>query len=283
MYCSLTFFASSNHLFHLTTSETPLSTMLASSRIGSSPLRRAIAAVAAPTVRKASSAARPRSVPTRFGVTAPTPLVETLSALTTHSRTYATSTTPTSSSLDPADEESQRFLEEGTTHLEAGDLAAAKLSYQRSLEIKRNSSALFNLGVCRYHDRDLAGAIDAWNESLELAPESADAHTNLASAYVLSKPSRPDLAVSHLKTAATITPEDPEIQYNLAAVLEACEQLEEALVAYKRALEGGIQRAEQNIRNCSAKLLSAKFALQQQQEEEARKQQGQPEKPSDSS
>lgn len=189
-----------------------------------------------------------------------------------HSRHYATSTTPTSSSLDPADEESQRFLEEGTTHLEAGDLARAKESYQRSLSIKRNSSALFNLGVCLYHDRDLAAAIEAWNESLELAPESADAHTNLASAYVLSKPSRPDLAVSHLKTAASITPEDPEIQYNLAAVLEACEQLEEALTAYKRALEGGIQRAEQNIRNCSAKLLSAKFAVQQQQEEQQKQQ-----------
>ncbi|CDS02203.1 uncharacterized protein SPSC_02273 [Sporisorium scitamineum] len=186
-------------------------------------------------------------------------------------RTYATSTTPTSSSLDPADEESQRFLEEGITHLEAGDLSQAKLSYQRSLEIKRNASALFNLGVCLYHDRNLSGAIDAWNESLELAPDSADAHTNLASAYVLSKPSRPDLAVSHLKTAAEITPEDPEIQYNLAAVLEACEQLEEALTAYKRALEGGIQRAEQNIRNCSAKLLSAKFAVQQQMEEEEAK------------
>lgn len=188
------------------------------------------------------------------------------SALTITNRTYATSTTATSTSLDPADEESQRFLEEGTTHLEAGDLAAAKAAYERSLSIKRNSSALFNLGVCLYHDRDLPAAIEAWNESLELAPDSADAHTNLASAYVLSKPSRPDLAVSHLKTAARITPEDPEIQYNLAAVLEACEQLEDALTAYKRALEGGIQRAEQNIRNCSAKLLAAKFAVQEQQQ-----------------
>ncbi|SPO43196.1 uncharacterized protein PSANT_00880 [Moesziomyces antarcticus] len=190
-------------------------------------------------------------------------------------RTYATSTTPASSALDPADEESQRFLEEGTTHLEAGDLEKAKLAYERSLEIKRNSSALFNLGVCYYHDRNLDGAIAAWKESLELAPESADAHTNLASAYVLSKPSRPDLAVSHLKTAASITPDDPEIQYNLAAVLEACEQLEDALTAYKRALEGGIQRAEQNIRNCSAKLLGAKFAVQQQQKEEEQQQQQQ--------
>lgn len=234
--------------------------MLAStSLLASNALRRAVAtnAIRRPAVSRSVASARASSSRTRS-------LTSTIL-----DRSYATSTTATSSSLDPADEESQRFLEEGTTHLEAGDLSSAKACYQRSLSIKRNSSALFNLGVCLYHDRDLAAAIDAWNESLELSPDSADAHTNLASAYVLSKPSRPDLAVSHLKTAASITPEDPEIQYNLAAVLEACEQLEDALTAYKRALDGGIQRAEQNIRNCSAKLLSAKFAVQQQQQEEA--------------
>lgn len=234
--------------------------MLAStSRIVSVSLRQATRSLTGTTLRRSISA-----VPSRRA-----PLAVPCSNFPSQ-RTYATSTTPTSTSLDPAEEESQRFLEEGTTHLESGDLQSAAESYRRSLSIKRNSSALFNLGVCLYHDRDLPAAIEAWNESLELSPESADAHTNLASAYVLSKPSRPDLAVHHLKTAASITPEDPEIQYNLAAVLEACEQLEDALVAYKRALEGGIARAEQNIRNCSAKLLSAKFAVKQQQEEEAK-------------
>ncbi|EST09685.1 Tetratricopeptide repeat [Kalmanozyma brasiliensis GHG001] len=239
--------------------------MLAStSRLGGNALRQ----VARSIIRTAS---HPRTLRTASLVA---PLLRAPTTAIPHHplahRTYASSTTPTSSSLDPADQESQRFLEEGTTHLEAGDLPAAKASYLRSLSIKRNSSALFNLGVCLYHDRDLPAAIDAWKESLALAPESADAHTNLASAYVLSKPSRPDLAVDHLKTAAKITPEDPEIQYNLAAVLEACEQLEEALIAYKRAKEGGIERAEQNIRNCSAKLLSARFAVQQEMEEEER-------------
>ena len=48
--------------------------------------------------------------------------------------------------------------------------------------------------------------------------------------------------------AAKITPKDPEVQYNLGAVLEACEQLEESIVAYERALKGGIERAEENLR-----------------------------------
>ncbi|PWN51952.1 HCP-like protein [Violaceomyces palustris] len=175
------------------------------------------------------------------------------------SKKYATLTEKASSTVDPAEEEAQKHLEQGTNHLENGEMELAKRSYLKSLEIKQNSSALFNLGVCHYHERELELAIQAWEKSLELSPESSDAHTNLASAYVLSKPSRPDLAVEHLKKAAQINPKDAEVQYNLAAVLEACEQLEEALVAYKRAFEGGIARAEQNIRNCTAKILGAKY------------------------
>lgn len=126
------------------------------------------------------------------------------------------------------------------------------------MTIKENSSAFFNLGVCHYHARDLPAAIKCWKSSLRLSPESPDAHTNLASAYVLSQPSQPDLAVKHLKTAASIAPEDPEIAYNLAAVLEACEQLDDALKQYRRAYEGGIQRADQNIRNVSDDAQSAR-------------------------
>jgi len=46
---------------------------------------------------------------------------------------------------------------------------------------------------------DLEGAIKSWNEALRLAPDSPDAHTNIASAYIMTKPSRPDLAIYHLQ------------------------------------------------------------------------------------
>jgi hypothetical protein len=62
---------------------------------------------------------------------------------------------------------------------------------------------------------------------------------DLASAYILSPIARPDLALQHLQYVPTISamesvftlvlsiasslaPEDPEIAFNLAAVLEAC-------------------------------------------------------------
>jgi Flp pilus assembly protein TadD len=75
----------------------------------------------------------------------------------------------------------------------------------------------------------------------------------------MSPNSRPDLAVHHLKVAASLCPDDPEIAFNLAAVLEATGQLDEALVQYKRSNDFGIDRAAMHIRNVSAKILGKRM------------------------
>lgn len=71
------------------------------------------------------------------------------------------------------------------------------------------------------------------------------------------------------RIATTLAPEDPEIAFNLAAVLEACKlptmtrayhphfmrcfatggRLEDALTYYKRSKEFGVERAAMHIRN----------------------------------
>jgi len=75
----------------------------------------------------------------------------------------------------------------------------------------------------------------------------------------MSPPSRPDLALHHLQTAASLAPDDAEIAFNLAAVLEACGHLEPALEEYKRAKKFGVDRAELHIRNVSAKILGKRM------------------------
>ena len=64
---------------------------------------------------------------------------------------WATSTTNHSLTSDPAEAEAVQCLEHGTQKLEEGDVQAAKALYKRSVEIKRNASSLFNLGVTHYH------------------------------------------------------------------------------------------------------------------------------------
>ncbi|OCH91272.1 TPR-like protein [Obba rivulosa] len=181
-------------------------------------------------------------------------------------RRWATSTTPYSTSADPAEVEANKVLAEGTQKLEDGDLQGAKDLYKRSVEIKRQPSSLFNLGVAHYHLREYDEAIEAWKESIALQPDSADAHTNLASAYIISPAPRPDLALHHLQVATSLCPEDPEIAFNLAAVLEACGRLEEALEHYKRSKEYGVERAAMHIRNAStpAKILGQRIQAEEQ-------------------
>ncbi|EIM80503.1 TPR-like protein [Stereum hirsutum FP-91666 SS1] len=182
---------------------------------------------------------------------------------------WATSSTPQTTS-DPAEVEAAQCLEEGTQKLEEGDVNSAKVYYRRSVEIKRTASALFNLGVTHYHLKEFDEAISAWKESIDLQPSSADAHTNLASAYIISPIARPDLALQHLKIASSLAPDDPEIAFNLAAVLEACGRLEEALEHYRRSKDYGVDRAAMHIRNVSAKILGQKLKA----EEEAAKKSG---------
>ena len=103
---------------------------------------------------------------------------------------------------------------------------------------------------------NLPGAIESWTQALRLAPDSPDAHTNLASAYIMSKPPQADKALEHLtyvgrthpSLAASQSPDDGEIHFNLGTVLEACtydlltagEQLEPAIKAYRTAKECGL-------------------------------------------
>ncbi|KAH9989820.1 hypothetical protein BJV77DRAFT_948061, partial [Russula vinacea] len=166
---------------------------------------------------------------------------------------FATSTTPHSIASDPAEEEAVLCLEQGTQKLEEGDVEGAKKLYQRSVDIKRNASSLFNLGVTHYHLKEFDEAIHSWSSAIELQPSSADAHTNLASAYLTHSQSRPDLALQHLQTAAKLAPEDPEIAFNLASVLEACYWASpEALECYKRSKRYGVDRATVHIKDVSS-------------------------------
>ncbi|PBK99359.1 TPR-like protein [Armillaria gallica] len=175
------------------------------------------------------------------------------------SKRWATSTTPHSTATDPAEVEASRCLEQGTQKLEEGDLEAAKNLYKRSADIRRNASSLFNLGVTHYHLKEFDDAIAVWKESIALQPASPDTHTNLASAYIISPVPRPDLALHHLHIASSLSPEDPEIAFNLAAVLEATGQLEAALEQYQRSKDFGVERAAMHIRNVSAKILGQRL------------------------
>ncbi|KAK4683591.1 hypothetical protein P7C73_g6647, partial [Tremellales sp. Uapishka_1] len=182
---------------------------------------------------------------------------------------YATPTSTTSSASDPTLTQALDLVESGTRELEEGDVESARRIYRESLDVKETSGGWFNLGAVEVQDgcklngdvENITEAIEAWTKSIALEP-SADAYTNLASAYILSKPPQPALAIKHLTSALQLSPEDPEIAFNLAAVLESTDNLETALTLYQKALKLGIERAAQNVRSVGAKILAQKVKAQ---------------------
>ncbi|KAH7105868.1 TPR-like protein [Auriculariales sp. MPI-PUGE-AT-0066] len=180
------------------------------------------------------------------------------SQLATLARRRASSTTPYMTTADPAETEAHQALEKGTQALEDGDIESAKKHYGRAIEIQPTAGALFNFGVAAYHLRQLDEAIDAWTKSIELQP-SADAHTNLASAYIISPTPQPELAIMHLKAALQLAPDDGEIQFNLAAVFEATGNLPESLKFYTRSRDNGVDKAVVHIRNVSTKIFGERL------------------------
>ncbi|KAL7411408.1 hypothetical protein BDY24DRAFT_138432 [Mrakia frigida] len=163
------------------------------------------------------------------------------------------------STTDPSPEHTF-LVEQGTQAVEEGNYKEAKRCYEEALKIERNGTVLFNKGVVEYCLKDHESAISSWLESIAFEPENADAHTNLASAYILSTPPKGDFAEKHLRAALSLNPLDPEISFNLAAVLEARGQLQEALSMYERARGLGVERAEQNVRSLGAKIVAAQAA-----------------------
>ncbi|SCZ87748.1 BZ3500_MvSof-1268-A1-R1_Chr2-3g05216 [Microbotryum saponariae] len=205
---------------------------------------------------------------------------------------HASSSTDASSLQDPQEIQAQAALDQGTLALQHGHLDEAAKHYQHSLSIKESSIAHYNLGVVQYQLSSLPDAIKSFERSLSLSPSvpnpaqdvspsdplqqpltpaqliAADTHTNLGAAYILSKPPQPQLALQHLQHALAYNPEDGEVCYNLAAVLEATGHFDEALVAFQRSEKLGIDRAKINIRNLGAKILG------KMREEEEKKSQG---------
>ncbi|GAA6009513.1 hypothetical protein JCM10207_003810 [Rhodosporidiobolus poonsookiae] len=194
----------------------------------------------------------------------------------------ASTTSGPSSSFDPQTVAAQQALDEGTEALQREDFDGALKAYQRSVGVKETSIGYYNLGVVQYQLQSLPSAIASFESSLRLTPPDvkivhpdpdpsvplpelspaqvilADTHTNLGAAYILSRPPNPAKALEHLQKALMINPDDGEVCYNLAAVLEATGELDEALVAFERALKLGIDRAAVNVRNVGAKILGRK-------------------------
>lgn len=113
--------------------------------------------------------------------------------------------------------------------------------YHRSVQLSPTPAGYFNIGVCYFQMGKHKDAIEAFKKSLQLDPNSADAHTNIASAYLMMSDIKP--AIGHLEQASNFNPLDGEIHYNLGCVYKASGNIDGAKTRLERARDLGIPQA----------------------------------------
>ncbi|KAI8060077.1 hypothetical protein BC940DRAFT_312921 [Gongronella butleri] len=140
----------------------------------------------------------------------------------------------------------------GTQRMNEGSIDLAMSHYHRSVQLAPTASGYFNIGVCYFQMGKHQDAIDAFQKSLQLDPNSADAHTNIASAYLMMSKVQP--AITHLEKASNFNPLDGEIQFNLGRVYEATGKFDEAKLRLERAKGLGIPQANKALEDLKKKL-----------------------------
>ncbi|KAF9171480.1 hypothetical protein BGX21_011540 [Mortierella sp. AD011] len=149
-------------------------------------------------------------------------------------------------------EQAQQLMEEGISFQSNNMLPLAMSSFQKSINAHPTAAAYYNMGVCYFQLGDFQSSINSFQESLKLSPHHADVHTNIASAHIKLNGNMAE-ALSHLKAAANIAPQDAEIQFNLAVISEQTGDFDGAIEAYQAAVDNGLETAEMNLRNVKTK------------------------------
>ncbi|ORZ12446.1 hypothetical protein BCR41DRAFT_307755 [Lobosporangium transversale] len=153
---------------------------------------------------------------------------------------------------DPSLDKAQQYMEEGVEFQSNNMLPLAMSSFQKSINEHPTAGAYYNMGVCYFQLGDFQSSINSFQESLKLAPHHADVHTNIATAHIKLNGNMKE-ALNHLKAAANITPQDAEIQFNLAVISENTGDLDTAISAYQAAVNNGLETAQMNLRNAKTK------------------------------
>lgn len=130
--------------------------------------------------------------------------------------------------------EARPFLEQGERHLQAGDHAGAERAFARAVELAPDSAVAHSkLGVALAHQGRLDDAIGRFNRAIALAPAYAPAYSNLGSAY--REQGRLAEALAAYERAVAIDPDYWVAHQNLGVLYKQMGRVGEAVEHFKRA------------------------------------------------
>lgn len=152
-------------------------------------------------------------------------------------------------SLNPAD--TPIYYNLGTAYQASGDFNSAKAQYQKALDLDKNNETyknaiklldadianpLIQSAISKQTANDLPGAILDYSMALELVPNDAQTHFNLATAYQGNK--QDDLAIQSYLKAAQLDPKNQsDAFFFLAAIYEEKKNNKTAIENYQKYLQ----------------------------------------------
>jgi tetratricopeptide (TPR) repeat protein len=126
----------------------------------------------------------------------------------------------------------------GDIHQVKGDYAQAALQYETARNISpRSFEVNYKLGLMYHLLNRLQEAVDTYLQALTINPNNFDANLNLATAYLQIE--QPGLALPYADKAVQLSPESQAAYVNLGAIYSALNRHEDAVTAYRSALDRG--------------------------------------------
>jgi tetratricopeptide (TPR) repeat protein len=116
------------------------------------------------------------------------------------------------------------------------DLKGAVAAYQQAIRLNpKDAPAYYNLGIALKAQQDLKGAVAAYQQAIQLNPKLAPAYNNLGTALKAQR----DLkgAVAAYQKAIQLNPKDAEAYYNLGLARKAQGRFSDARAAVRKAHE----------------------------------------------
>jgi tetratricopeptide (TPR) repeat protein len=105
------------------------------------------------------------------------------------------------------------------TLVQQGQLAAAESKMREELQQNPSVDGYNLLGIIESNKQDYQNAVSAFQQALQLSPNSAKSHNNLGNAYVAEK--KFDLAEKEFRTVLRLDPANRDAHYNLGVLLMA--------------------------------------------------------------
>ncbi|MDJ1168238.1 tetratricopeptide repeat protein [Roseofilum sp. BLCC_M154] len=133
-------------------------------------------------------------------------------------------------------EEAQKYNQQGIELMRLGDYAEAVDAFQQALEIYPNSEKIYsNLGIALGHNSRFEEAVEAFQEALKINPQNWETYNNLGIA--LGSQEKYDQALAAFQEAINLNPNAPMSYHNSAVAYIKQEQWEEAIISLEAAQE----------------------------------------------